>query len=175
MHEREIVRYAGRPLELARWALGAAMAGGIFAAIIYIARQRELPSLRTGPFGVEFFAFIAAAIVVMAICLGLLAVNAVFSKRRLVLTATRIVTPTSSFILVTNERAIEYATVRQAGWVDVGKEKVLRIQHAGGIFDIERMQLRSDADLDEVFNLLLGSLELAFRRRQAGKTGGPAA
>lgn len=160
---------------MAGWALGAAMAGAILAAIAYMASQPQFPFLRGGPFGVEFYGFIAAVIVIMAMGLGLLAINAVVSKRRLVLTATHIVTPMSPFIWVTKERVIEYATVRQAGWEHVGKDKILRIHHAGGTFDIERTQMRSDADLEDVFNLLLGSLELAWRRRQAEKAGGPAA
>jgi len=80
----------------------------------------------------------------------------------------------SPFIWVTKERVIEYATVRQAGWEHIGKDKILRIHHAGGTFDIERTQMRSDADFEDVFNLLLGSLEVAYRRRQAEKAGGPA-
>jgi len=90
LEERQVVyRYAGRPLAMAGWALGAAMAGGVLAAITYMASQPQFPFLRGGPFGVEFYGFIAAVIVVMAMGLGLLAINAVVSKRRLVLTARR--------------------------------------------------------------------------------------
>lgn len=140
------------------------MAGGILASIAYMASQPEFPFLRSGPFGAEFYGFIDVVIIVIAVMLGLLAINAVVSKRRLVITATHIVTPTSPYVWRTKERVIEYATVRQAGWEHVGKDKILRIHHAGGSFDIERTQLRSDADLEDIFILLLGSLELAYRR-----------
>jgi hypothetical protein len=176
LDERQVVyRYAGRPLAMAGWTLAAAMAGGILAAIKYMASQPQFPFFRGGPFGVEFYGFIAAVSVVMAMGLGLLAINAVVSKRRLVLTATHIVTPMSPLIWVTKERVIEYAAVRQAGWEHVGKDKILRIHHAGGTFEIERAQMRSDVEFEDVFNLLLGSLELAYRRRQAQKAGGPVA
>ena len=158
---------------MAGWALGAAIASGILEAII--ASQPRSPFLRGGPFGVEFAGYVAAGILVMAIGLGLLAINAVVSQRRIVLTATHIVTPMSPFIWVTKERVIDYASIRQAGWEHIGKDKILRIHHAGGSFDIERSQMKSDADLDELGTLLLGSLEFAYQRRQAEKAGPPAA
>jgi hypothetical protein len=44
LDERQVVyRYAGRPLAMAGWALGAAMAGGILAAITYMASQPQFP------------------------------------------------------------------------------------------------------------------------------------